>query len=520
MMLVLAAGWAGQVGAGEIDTGNPDISLRWDNTLRYNVGKRVARQDQMILNSRSYDESDGKFGRYATVTNRIDLLSEADIVYQQKYGFRISAAGWYDKAYDNHDVKINPAIGGTSSYANNTYSSLTKRYYNGPSGELLDLFVFGKFYLGDSPINIKVGRHALIWGESVLFGAQAISYAQSPSDGRKGAATPGSETKELTLPTSQISFNSQLSENVAIAGQYFYEWKPNRLPEGGTYFAPSDTTGDGPQFNQGRPRLAALEPRNRGAFGTYLKWTLPDDTNLGFYFRRYDERQPWTQTLATGFRTVYATNAKLYGFSVSNIIGGASVGAELSYRQDGALNSSAVSTVDNQGARGNTYHAILNSTWGLAKSRFYDASTLVAELAASHLDRVTAHPELFRSEGYAGCPVGQDYRNGCSTRNFLGVAVNFTPSWYSILPSIDLSTPMSLNYGIRGNGSTLSGGNQGAVTGAIGITALIQQRHEVSLRYSASHATSINNGVSVISGNGNYGANDRGLISLTLKTQL
>jgi hypothetical protein len=216
---------------------------------------------------------------------------------------------------------------------------------------------------------------------------------------------------------------------------------------------------------------------------------------------------------------VYAEGVTLYGLSFGKVIGGASVGAELSYRKGGALNTSAVSALDNQGARGNTLHAILNSTWGLAKSAQFDSATLVAELAMSHLQKVTVHPELFRGEGYGGCALGQTYRNGCATGNFVGMAVNFTPQWYTVMPSVDLSMPMSVNYGIKGNGATLSGGNQRAVTGAVGLTALVRQLHEVSLRYSRSHATSIDNGTALTSGNGNYGVNDRGWISLTLKTQ-
>lgn len=517
----LAFAWTSHAGALEIHTGNPDVTLRWDNTLRYNAGVRTSRQDALIMNSRTYDESDGKFARGDVVTNRLDLLSEMDIVYRQNLGFRLSATGWYDHAYDDRSVHTNPAIGGVSAYVGDTYSPITRRFYNGPSGEILDAFAFGKFYMADSPVNVKIGNHALVWGEGVLFGAHAISYAQAPSDGRKGAANPGSETKELTLPTSQLSFNAQVSDNIAIAGEYFYQWKPNRLPEGGTYFAPSDTSGDGPQRNQNTLRLAALRPSDRGAWGANLKWTLPDqDANLGFYYRRYDERQPWTQTLPSGFRLVYAQDVTLYGLSFGKVIGGASVGAELSYRQNGALNTSAVSAADNQGARGNTIHSILNSTWGLAKNGMYDSATLVAELAVSHLQKVTVHPELFRGEAYPGCAVGQDYRNGCATTNFVGTAVNFTPQWYSVMPSVDLSLPVSLNYGLKGNGATLSGGNQRTVTGAFGLTALFSQLHELTLRYARSHATSINNGTVVTSGNGNYGVNDRGWISLTFKTQL
>jgi hypothetical protein len=37
---------AGTAYAFEIDTGNPDVTLRWDNTLRYNLGVRAESRDR------------------------------------------------------------------------------------------------------------------------------------------------------------------------------------------------------------------------------------------------------------------------------------------------------------------------------------------------------------------------------------------------------------------------------------------------------------------------------------------
>jgi hypothetical protein len=44
------ASFAGGAYAFEIDTGNPDIAMRWDNTFRYNLGMRVEGRDQNIGN--------------------------------------------------------------------------------------------------------------------------------------------------------------------------------------------------------------------------------------------------------------------------------------------------------------------------------------------------------------------------------------------------------------------------------------------------------------------------------------
>lgn len=134
-----------------IDTGNPDVQLRWDNTLRYNLGYRVESQDKSILANPNFDDGDRNFER-GLVTNRLDVLSEADLVFNQLYGARLSAAAWYDQAYEhldndnvatsNHLKNGQPALG-LSRYAD--------RYYNGPSGEILDAFVFGQFELGECP---------------------------------------------------------------------------------------------------------------------------------------------------------------------------------------------------------------------------------------------------------------------------------------------------------------------------------------------------------------------------------
>lgn len=62
----------------EINTGNPDVALRWDNTLRYNLGQRVQDQNRAILANPNFDDSDRNFGNHSMVANRLDLLSELE----------------------------------------------------------------------------------------------------------------------------------------------------------------------------------------------------------------------------------------------------------------------------------------------------------------------------------------------------------------------------------------------------------------------------------------------------------
>ncbi|HEU0200864.1 MAG TPA: DUF1302 family protein, partial [Burkholderiaceae bacterium] len=97
-------GSAGGAAAFEINLGHPDLSLRWDNTVRYNLSVRAEDKDPKIANAPNTDESDNKFDRGDIVNNRIDLLSEIDFTYKGAYGARVSGAGWYDHGYDDETV--------------------------------------------------------------------------------------------------------------------------------------------------------------------------------------------------------------------------------------------------------------------------------------------------------------------------------------------------------------------------------------------------------------------------------
>src|SRR4029453_6848396 len=239
-----AVGAAQSAHAFDIDTGNPDIQMRWDNTVRYNLGIRAQSQDSNILGNPNFDDGDRNFSNGSLVTNRFDILSEFDFVYQKKYGFRVSGAGWYDFAYsnlDNHnDATANTLVNGLP--VAGVLSPYTKRYAKGFSGEFLDAFAFANFDVGDVPVNVKAGQHTVYWGDSLLLGGpiHGISYAQNPLDVWKGFATPGTEAKELFRPRGGLTLQAQPMKDLSVAAQWFYNWQADRIPESGSYLTLSD----------------------------------------------------------------------------------------------------------------------------------------------------------------------------------------------------------------------------------------------------------------------------------------
>src|SRR5256885_2049766 len=99
--------------AAPIDVGNPDIELRWDNTVKYTAAVRAKSQSATLINfvpppadggagpaALTGDDGDRNFKNGGLTSNRLDLLSELDLVYRKNYGLRVSAAAWYDSVYN------------------------------------------------------------------------------------------------------------------------------------------------------------------------------------------------------------------------------------------------------------------------------------------------------------------------------------------------------------------------------------------------------------------------------------
>ena len=237
----------GNAQAFELDTGNADVTVRWDNTVRLNYGERVEGRDSKIGNSVLADEGDYSFNKGDTVANRLDLLSELDVVYKKRYGFRLSGAAWYDDAYGNTSTgNPNPPWSASRATSATQYTPLVKRLYHGRWRTPRRLRVRDPD-IGPVPVTFKAGRHTLYWGESLMLAGNmhGVAYAQNPLDLQKGYATPGTEAKELfrPLPASRPG----AAHARFPGGPVPVRWEPALYPEGGTFLGPVDFAFNGPQ---------------------------------------------------------------------------------------------------------------------------------------------------------------------------------------------------------------------------------------------------------------------------------
>lgn len=495
-------GMSGGVDAFEIQTGNEDIKVNWDNSIRYNLGYRVGKNDQAILANPDLDDGDRNFNS-GIVTNRLDLLSELDISYQKKYGFRVSGAGWYDPAYSKGNLNKDPATSNARDASGNpiAINSYTKRYYLGPSGELLDAFAFGKFEIAEIPVQIKVGRNTQFWGEGLGFNAalNGISYAQMPIDVAKAYGVPNTGAKELFRPLNNIAVTAQPTSTLTLMAQYFLEWEPNRYPEAGSYMAPYDYLFNGGINSQqylayGLTRGNDIKPKDAGDWGIGLRWSPEalNGTTFGLYYRNFSDKMPQAHiNIDTGqLRLAYADNIDLYGLSYSQQILGVSVGGELSYRRNMPLLNAgaAVSTVDLPGrgdvrtARGDTLHAVLNFLGLINRTPAFDSAQWIVEFNWGNYLKVTKDTiDANNPNGtFMGYSTFTDINR--ATKDFVSVDLNFAPTWFQVFPGADLTLPLYYGRGLYGNSPTnIIQKNAGSWSAGVSIDYLA--RHKFDLLY-------------------------------------
>ena len=470
--LAIASLMATGAQAFEIDTGESDVRIRLDTTVKYSATARLLGRSSALSTEApaapNQNDGNNNFGR-GLVSNRIDLFSELDIT-TDSVGARISGAAWYDTVYnqsnDNRSLTANRT-------PRNRFSSETRRIM-GRDAELLDAFVFGRFELGERLATVRLGRHSLLWGESLFFGANGIAGGQAPIDVVKAQSVPNSQFKEIIRPTGKLSGSVQISDAVSVGAYVGYEWEASRLQPVGAYLSTSDSLGpEGGERILAGPlqflRQSELEARNSGQYGLQLRWLVDSiDTDFGFYAIRYHATSPsniWTTvagfppaTTPDSYRWVYHEGIRAYGVSAAKTIGNWSLGAEVSVRDNAPLSSAGQTILpaigvntglnnnSNPGyAVGRTGHAQLSWIASLGPSAFYREASFAGEVAWNRVLSVTDNRQML---------------NPVADRDAVSARMVFTPTYRQVLPGLDLSVPIGISHTV---------GRSGAVGPAFGV---------------------------------------------------
>lgn len=484
--------------AAEINVGNSDVALRWDNTVKYSAAFRLKNRSATLLADPNQDDGDRNFTP-GLISNRADLFSELDLTYQQNLGARVSAAGWYDQQYHQSNDNDAPGTANNFSVANNQFNQRTRSLHGGKA-EILDAFVFAKGNLGDIPSNVRVGKHTLLYGESLFFGSNGIANGQAPLDIIKLLSVPNSQFKEIARPVNQISGQLQLKDNLSIGAYYQFEWEKTLIPSAGSYFSNADVLEGSERFllpaslvpvpGASLYRVADMRPRDSGQGGMQLRWR-PSDTDLefGLYAIQYHDKLPQVY-LAPGvnvdpairkfgeYRLAYpGQDTRSYGVSVSTQIGDVNVSGEASVRRNTPLVSDPQfsATADNGAsaayAIGNSAHAQVSTIYIIPPSGAWNSATFLGELAWNRRTSVTANPTALAANAARDAWAGR---------------LIFTPTWYQVAGLLDLSLPVGIGYSAKGNSSVVQQFNPGGKKGgdvSVGVTGLYQQVWTFGITY-------------------------------------
>jgi len=464
--VALAASAALQAHALEFDTGNPDFKLRWDNTVKYSaaarLGKRSAGLAQTTFgptgvvgpNNLNQDDGDNNFSR-GLVSNRLDLLSEMDATYGN-FGARISAAAWYDAVYNRGNQNTTTSANQTPP---NEFNPLTREVM-GRKGELLDAFVFGRFTVGDRSGSVRLGRHTLLWGESLFFGANGIAGGMAPLDLVKLQSVPSSTFKEIARPTGKLSGQMSLSDAVSVGAYVAYEWEKTRLMPSGAYLSTSDSLGPGAvRINAGPTgtfnRIDDLEARNGGQYGVQLRWNVPQiDTQLGFYAIRYHATGPsnnWTTLSGTPaalrastYQWVYHEGIRAFGISAAKTVSEWSLAGEVSIRQNAPLASIGLSRIPAVGA-GMAFNNSGNPGYAVGETAHVQFSW-IASLGPSFLSDEASFTGEIAWNKRLKTTQGEQFLNPLADDSATGVRMVFSPTYRQLVSGLDVSPAVGLGY--------------------------------------------------------------------------
>lgn len=423
----------------------------------------------------NFNAGDDNFRNKGLVSKRLDLLSEFDLVYQKTFGMRLSAAAWYDNAYRGKSDATDRANGQAPT---DEIPAYTKRIA-GRNVEVLDAFVFGTWNLAeDKRINIKLGRHALQYGESLFFGDNAVAKAQGPVDVNKLLSSPNAQFKELIRPVPQVSANLQLSPTISVAAYYQFRWEADRLAPAGSYFSTANIPwgSSQPEF-VGIPAPAPFagnyvlnsgsdqKPRNSGQFGAQLKWRL-DEADIGVYAAKFHDKdgqlysnlQP-ANPGASNWYYKFPEDIKVVGASVSQSLGDFNVSAEASVRSNMPLRSQNIVYATGFGptpqfARGRTAHVNLSTLASFGPNFIARESALVAEIAWNRV--------LSMVDPDAQLDAGR-------TRDATALQFIYTPTYRQLLPGLDLGVPIGARYTLAGNSSVTAWDAKGAGNVTLGL---------------------------------------------------
>lgn len=377
-----------------------ELGVQIDNNVSYGVAWRTEKPDARQVmpgngpaigivgegSSYNYDDGTLNYKKGDIYTNVFKWSGDLELKYQN-FGAFFRARAWYDTEIMDGDTRFKPLVDATKSYA-------------GRGAELLDAFVWADYNIGETPVNVRLGRQVISWGESTFI--QGGINSVNPVDA-SAFRRPGAEVKEGLLPVNMLYTSIGLTPDTTLEAFYQLQWEKTRTDPCGTFFSTIDFVADGcgpvilggeaderallafrdAEIALGVPlsarvspiteRLDDAEPKDDGQYGIALR-TYTDlfgGTEFGFYYMNIHSRVPYISGAVTNqdrlgvlggvpgstapvnadatyntyrplYQIAYPEDIQIMGISfATSTPNGASLSGELSYKPDLPLQWSA-----------------------------------------------------------------------------------------------------------------------------------------------------------------------------------
>ncbi|WP_454256142.1 DUF1302 domain-containing protein [Pseudomonas sp. Marseille-Q8238] len=217
-----------------------DASL--DSVLEYSAMYRTEKAERIISEGQNIfaNANDGsEYYSRGLVSNEYKLTSELTLRYGDA-GLFVRGSAWYDT-----QIMDRPPSGGDNPLRNTDSdrhypSDLRNRLGHGT--RLLDAFLYGGYELNGLPVNIRLGRQVINWGEGIYY-ADGLNVA-NPVDVAR-LVLPNASLKEALLPSNMISLQVGLSDSLSLESFYGLEWRGNQVMPTGAFLNNTDIFGKG-----------------------------------------------------------------------------------------------------------------------------------------------------------------------------------------------------------------------------------------------------------------------------------
>ena len=311
-----------------------EIEGRFDSQLSLGASWRLENADKGLISkpnggtsagSGSYDDGAQNFKQGETFSKVFKGIHELDLRYDN-LGFFARGKYWFDFELENEGRAHGHTANGYQPGAELNDDDFND-YAQFSGAELLDAYIYASFDFGEMgqyPLDVRVGRQVVNWGESAFIqgGLNSVNSFDVSAIRR-----PGAEIRDALLPTNQLFLSLGINENLSAEAFYQLQWEPTAIDGCGTYFSTNDFAAEGcngirvplalndqQYFNTSFTAMALgfdpvvyrhadgrREADDDGQFGLAVRYFSEqlNNTEFGLYLARYHSRLPVTSGVNT-----------------------------------------------------------------------------------------------------------------------------------------------------------------------------------------------------------------------------